>query len=149
MTAVHTAIGDAIEAAITGLPDVGKVIRGAVLPVDVMASSDSATVGIEFGALDPEDKTGQSYAGAWDGLLEVNLDVYWVGPPAVWETRIFEASTAVWRAVMQMTLPARALEVQALGHDRLERNTDGDNQHVVLRNRYAFRVRYSLTDPEA
>ena len=150
MSAPQTAIVDALVTALTGVPDVGSIIRGALSDIASQTSSASATVAIEYGALEPADpNVGQTIVGAFDGRLDVFLDVYWSGPPAVWEPRVFECASAIWRAVQVMTLPGVALRVRPMGHDAPEVDVGGDNQHVVLRNRYLFDVRFSINDPEA
>jgi hypothetical protein len=150
MSAPQTLIADAIQTAITGATDVGTVIRGATVEVLANLSTDAATVSIEYGALEPIDaNAGQTIVGKFDGKLDVYLDVYWAGPPAVWESRIFECCAAIWRQVQAMTLPAVAIRVRPFGHEAPEIDTRGDNQHVVVRNTYRFDVRFSINDPEA
>lgn len=153
MSALQTEITGTIVAAITGAPDVGVVIRGALAEILAQMSGDAATVAIEYGALETANgQNGQVVMGRFDGTLDVFLDLYWSGPPAVWEDRIYECSTEIWRRMMAIALPAasgRVVRVIPLGHDRPDVNTEGDNQHVVLRCNYRLDVRHSITDPEA
>jgi len=150
VTAPQTVIADAIQTAITGATDVGTVIRGATAEILANLSTDAATVSIEYGALEPADgQTGQTIVGAFDGRLDFHLDIYWAGPPAVWEPRVFECAAAIWRQIQAMALPGCVMRVRPFGHDEPQVDTGGDNQHVMLRDTYRFDVRFSINDPEA
>jgi hypothetical protein len=150
MSAPQTVIVDALVVALTGVADVGTIIRGALADVRSQVTTTAATVSIEYGELQANNQqTGQTMFGVFDGQLEVHLDVYWSGPPPVWEPKVFECAAAIWRAVRAMTLPAMAIAVRPMGHDAPEIDLTGDNQHVVLRNNYRFDLRFSIDDPEA
>ncbi len=150
MSALQTEIAAALVTAFTSVPDVGVVIRGASAEIEPHVIANAATVSIEYGGMETANGTdGQLLAGYFDGRLKVFLDIYWSGPPSVWEDRIYECSTELWRRVMAMALPSRVLRIRPLGHEVPEINTEGDNQHVVLRCNYLFDVRHSITDPEA
>jgi hypothetical protein len=149
MSALETGIAGAINSALTGAPDIGIIIRGALAEILAHLASDSATVSIEYGSMTPEGRDGQVRAGVYDGRLEVFLDVYWAGPPSVWEARVYEARAEIHRRIMSMALPSRVVRIRPLGYDAPEINTEGDAQHVVLRCNWLFDVRHSITDPEA
>lgn len=146
----------AIATELTGAPGIGEVIGGALAEIDsAVSSSSSATVAIEYGETEPLDQVNQRRTATLaDSRFSLYVDIYWSGPPAVWEARIFDdAYPEVWRRIMDdFTFGGSVsgvLRIQPAGHDEPELNTEGDRQHVSVRTKWLVDFRNSLLNPEA